>query len=164
MIETAKIARVWSAGMVLLFGLFIMETGGVASAAEQDKTAKAREAGGTEGQGLPCEISPGQNRAQAEQNANLASRVITGELIKMDGTDFVVKEESGKEVHFQLTERTRKTPVNKGDRISVDLDNHDNALWIKANRGTTPRTEHASADCNPTEEPSDKLMKKSKGK
>ena len=95
------------------------------------------------------QYTPGQNAAQAEQAAKLASHLVTGELVKMDGKNFVVKEENGKEVRFQLTERTRKTPISPGDRISASLDNQNHALWIRANGGTSPRTEHASTDCNP---------------
>lgn len=175
MISTSNIIRVSLGGMLSILGLLSLSLGDVASAADQNKSAQSsatdqnkaaqiREAGGTEGEGLPCNIPPGQNDAQAEQAANLASRLITGELVQMEGKNFVVKEEGGKEVRFQLTDRTRKTPVSPGDRISVSLDNKNHALWIRANRGTDKRTEHASADCNPNEEPSEKLLKHSKGK
>jgi hypothetical protein len=174
MISAAKIIRLSLGGMLSTLGLLTLSLGDVASAADQttpaqssatdqNKAAQIREAGGKKGQGLPCDISPGQNLAQAEQNADRTSRLVTGELVQTDGKNFVVKEEGGKEVRLQLTDRTRKTPVNPGDQISVSIDDKNQALWIRANRGTDKRTEHASADCNPTEEPSDKLMKKSKG-
>ena len=92
------------------------------------------------------------------------SWLVNGELAQTDGNSFVIREEGGKEVHFQAIRRTQKTPVIPGDRISVSLDNESHALWIRANRGTSPRTEDASADCNPNEEPSEKLMNEFKDK
>lgn len=156
---TSKSVRVLAAGILLFLGLFTMpQVIDIASAADQNKGAQDKKAKntGSEGkgigkasEGLPCEVPPGQNVTHAEQDAKMASRLITGELIRVDGENYVVKEESGKEVRFQTTERTEVTPINQGDRISASVDNKNNALWIRANRGTDRRTEHASADCNP---------------
>lgn len=154
-----KAVRVSAGGILLFFGLFTMsQVTDIALAADQNKETqdkKIQNKGsdnkgiGKSSEGLPCEIPPGQNVTHAEQDARLASRLVTGELIKVDRENYVVKEESGKEVRFQTTERTEVTPVNEGDRISASIDNKNHALWIRANRGTDRRTEHASADCNP---------------
>ena len=99
--------------------------------------------------GSPCEISPGTNAMLAEQDATQKSHMLFGEVLAVDGTTYVLKDEDGKEVSVQTDEKTEKPPINKGDRISANVDQQNHALWIRANRGTDRRTEHASADCNP---------------
>lgn len=85
----------------------------------------------------------------AEQDATQKSHMLFGEVLAVDGTTYVLKDEDGKEVSVQTDEKTEKPPINKGDRISANVDQQNHALWIRANRGTDRRTEHASADCNP---------------
>jgi hypothetical protein len=97
----------------------------------------------------PCEVPPGQNAMQAEQDATRKSHMVYGEVLRVDGTTYVLKDEDGKEVRVQTDERTDKSPINQGDRIAANVDSQNQALWIRANRGTDRRTEHASADCNP---------------
>lgn len=160
----SQVFRVLVGGMlVLLFN--IPQTADLAFAADQHKDAKDQKVQnkgtGAKGKGandqskstelerLPCVVPSGTNVANAEQDAKLTSRLITGELVRIDGNNYLVKDESGKEVRFQTTERTEVTPVNEGDRISVAINNQSQASWIRANRGTDRRTEHASADCNP---------------
>jgi hypothetical protein len=75
--------------------------------------------------------------------------MLFGEVLRVDGTTYVLKDEDGKEVNVLTDETTEKPPINKGDRITANVDNLNHALWIRANRGTDRRTEHASADCNP---------------
>lgn len=98
---------------------------------------------------VPCEVPPGQNAMQAEQDAKRKSHMVYGEVLRVDGATYVLKDEDGKEVEVQTDERTDKSPINQGDRIAANVDNQNHALWIRANRGTDRRTEHASADCNP---------------
>ena len=120
MISTANIIRMSLGRVLLLLGLFtVLPIGGVVSAAEkmQDKS-----------KGIPCEIEPGQNAAHAEHDAARNSRLVTGEVLRMDGEKFVVKDKNGKEVRFQLTDTTEKPPIHQGDRISVSLDSQNRAL------------------------------------
>jgi len=156
MIGTSKVVRGFAGGCLLFLGLFpILLDGDAASAVEEAKgTSK----------GIPCDIPHGQNAMQAEQDAKQGSRVVVGEVLRVDGAKYVVREESGKEVSLQADESTEKTPINKGDRITANINNQNHALWIRANRGTDRRTEHASADCNPNEAPSDQLTKHPKSK
>lgn len=99
--------------------------------------------------GSPCEIPPGTNAMQAAQDAAQKSHMIFGEVLAVDGSTYVLKDEDGKEVRVQTDEKTEKPPINTGDRISANVDQQNHALWIRANRGTDRRTEHASTDCNP---------------
>lgn len=138
---TSKVVRVLVSG-TLLFLFTMPQVGDVASAADQKK--------GTQTQGTPCEVPSGQNAMQAEQDAKRGSHVIFGEVTRVDGTTYVVKDENGKEVKLQTDERTEKSPINKGDHISANVDDKNHALWIRANRGTDRRTEHVSGDCEPS--------------
>lgn len=136
MISTAKI--VWSCGVLLMLGLLSLpEIGNAAGTAEKDK-------------GLPCDVPAGRNVTQAEQDAERGSHIIFGEVTRVDGMTYVVKDESGKEVKLQTDERTEKPPIHQGDRISASVDNQNHALWIRANRGTDRRTEHVAGGCDPS--------------
>lgn len=128
-------------------------------AADQNKGApntnaphnKGAQSKAAKGLGPPCDIPDGQNVTRAEHDAKRGSHVIVGEVIHVEGATYVVKEESGKEVKLEADQATEKPPINQGDHISANVDNQNHALWIRANRGTDRRTEHASADCNPKE-------------
>ncbi len=122
---------------LLFLGLFSMpQVGDVASAAGQLKET-------------PCEVPPGQNAMQAEQAATRGSHMVSGEVIRVDGTTYVVKDKGGKEVSLQADEKTEKSPINKGDHISANVDKNNRALWIRSNESTDRRSDHVSADCNP---------------
>jgi hypothetical protein len=142
------------AGGTLLFLFNMPQIGDVTFAADQNKGTQPKGVQAKGAEGLPCDIPHGQNATQAEQDAKRGSHVIFGEVIRVDGANYVVKDESGKEVSLQADDRTEKPPINKGDQISANVDDKNHALWIRANRGTDRRTEHASADCDPKEVPS----------
>ncbi len=149
MITSTKTFRGFAGGCLLFLGLCpILPNTDVASAADAKEIPK----------GLPCDIKDGTNVTQAEQDAKRGSRVIDGEVLRVDGAKYVIKEENGKEVSVHADQTTEKPPINTGDRISANVDNQNHALWIRANRGTDRRTEHASSDCNPSEQLSDQLM------
>ncbi len=148
---TTKSIRMSVGGVLQLLGVFtVLQIGGVVSAAEDPKDER---------HGLPCDIPAGQNAAHAEQDAMQTSRLVTGEVMQVDGENVVVKEQKGKEVRFQITETTEKPPIQQGDRISVSVDGQNRILWIRGNRATDRRAEHVSADCNPTEEISSEMLK-----
>jgi hypothetical protein len=156
-----KLGGVSLSGILFFLGPLMIQTVDTASAADQKKGASNREAGGKAGEGLPCDIPEGKNAQQSEQAARSGGRMVSGEVLRLDGSDYVIKDDSGKEVKIQIDPNTEKSPISPGDRVSASINNQNHALWIRGNRGTDRRTEHVSADCNPTEEPSDKLSKKS---
>ena len=142
------------ATLVVLCGLF--QAGNGAFAADQNKgvsnkNAQHKGAPGKGANGVPCDIPDGQNVTRAELDAKRGSHVIFGEVVRVDGATYHVKDEGGKEVKVQADQTTEKPPISQGDHISANVDNQNHALWIRANRGTDRRTEHASADCNPKE-------------
>lgn len=134
---TSKVCRVSSGGILLFLGLFSMlQMSDVAIAADKMKST-------------PCEITPGQNVMRAEEDVGRGTHILSGELIGMDGDYYVVKEDSGKEVSLLSDKRTDKPVVQKGDRITAYVDDHNTALWIRSNESTDRRDEHASVDCSP---------------
>ena len=61
--------------------------------------------------------------ATATPEGGTPRSVVTGELLKIDGKDYVVKDQSGKEVHFQIDERTMMNAHPKvGDKISAKVE------------------------------------------
>jgi ATP-dependent 26S proteasome regulatory subunit len=137
MLTSKKVARVLSGGFLLFLGLLSMpQVGDVASAADEMK-------------GNPCEIPHGQNAMRAEQAEMQGTHMISGEVIRVEDANYFVKEQSGKEVSVQTDQRTEKPEINQGDRISAYVDDQNRAVWIRSNKMTDRRTEHASADCVP---------------
>ncbi len=67
----------------------------------------------------------------------------------LEDTKYFIKEQSGKEVTLTTDEKTVQPVIHQGDRISADVNDQNYALWIRSNKMTDRRTEHASADCTP---------------
>ena len=68
----------------------------------------------------PKEVKEGAN---ATPEGGVPRSVVTGELLKIDGKDYVVKDQSGKEVRFQIDERTRMNANPKvGDKIRAKVE------------------------------------------
>jgi hypothetical protein len=114
----------------------------VASAATQPKEIP---------KGLPCDIQDGTTVTQAERDATRGSRMIHGDVLRVDGATYVITDENGKEVRVHTDKTTEKPPINTGDQISATVDDQHHALWVRANKATDRRTEHASSDCNPSD-------------
>ena len=133
----AKVLRVLSVGTLLLLGLFSMPQGGdLASAAEEMK-------------GIPCEVPHGQNATRAEQAETKGTHMISGEVMRVEDANYLVREESGKEVTLKTDQKTVQPVIHQGDRITADVNDQNYALWIRSNKMTDRQTEHASADCTP---------------
>jgi hypothetical protein len=106
MISAGHIIRMSSVRLLVLLGLFtVPQIGSVVSAAEKTKEQM---------NGLPCDIPTGQNAAHAEQDSRQTSRLVSGELMQMDGEHFVMKDKNRREVRFQVTETTEKRPIQQG--------------------------------------------------
>jgi hypothetical protein len=158
MMRHSQIGAVLAGGTLMLF-FILPQAGKGLFAADLNKgtsntsntNAQHKGVPGKAAKGLPCDIPEGQNVTRATQDAKRGSHVIFGEVLHVDGATYLIKEESGKEVNVQADQTTEKPPINQGDHISANIDNQNHALWIRANRGSDRRTEHASADCNPKE-------------
>jgi hypothetical protein len=68
----------------------------------------------------PMKVGEGAN---ATPEGGTPSSVVTGKLLKIDGKDYVVQDQSGKEVHFQIDERTMMNAHPKvGDQIRAKVE------------------------------------------
>jgi hypothetical protein len=68
----------------------------------------------------PKNVKEGVN---ATPEGGMTRSVVTGELLKINGKDYVVKDQSGKEVHFQIDERTMmNTNPKVGDKIRAKVE------------------------------------------
>ncbi|MEO7863777.1 MAG: hypothetical protein ABIU05_25770 [Nitrospirales bacterium] len=75
--------------------------------------------------------------------------MLSGEVIRVEDASYLLKDESGKEITLKTDKRTEQPVINQGDRISANVDAQNYALWIRSNKMTVRRTEHASTDCTP---------------
>jgi uncharacterized protein YdeI (BOF family) len=69
--------------------------------------------------------------ATATPEGGAPHSVVTGELLKIDGKDYLVKDQSGKEVKIQLDEKTLMNAQPKvGDKIMAKVEPKGNAYSI----------------------------------
>jgi hypothetical protein len=68
----------------------------------------------------PMKVREGSNAAP---EGGAPARVVTGELLRIEGTTYFVQDQSGKEVRIQLDERTRMNAQPKvGDQIRAQVE------------------------------------------
>ena len=68
----------------------------------------------------PLNVREGVN---VSPRGGMPPSVVKGELLRIDGKDYVVKDQLGQEIRFQLDERTRMDAYPKiGDRISANVE------------------------------------------
>ena len=133
----SKVFRVLSVGILLFLGLFSTpQVGDLASAADEVK-------------GSPCEVPHGQNATRAEQAETKGTHMVEGEVLRVEDENYLIREQSGKEVTLKTDQKTVQPVIHQGDRISADVNDQNIALWVRSNKMTDRRTEHASADCTP---------------
>ena len=113
MVSISKAVGLLSCGVVLCLGL----TNAV-SAADGMKTA-------------PPERQGGQAGIRGELDKFKGGFVIQGEVMRIDGENYVVKGQDGKEVRLHVNEATEKTgTITQGDRIEAEVNNQNHALSI----------------------------------
>lgn len=134
MMVISNVFRVMLGGGILL-GLVIISPP-QASAADEVKES-------------PCEVPHGQNATRAEHIEKQGTHMISGEVLRVDDASYLLREQSGKDVTLKTDKRTVQPAINQGDRISANVDDQNYALWIRSNKMTDRRTEHASVDCTP---------------
>ena len=90
-----KVARMLG-GMILFLGLInVFEVGNAASAAKKMQNS-------------PCEVPDGTNAAQAEKDAKQGGHMVSGEVLRVEGTDYVVKIRTGKKSASKSTRVQRR--------------------------------------------------------
>lgn len=88
----------------------------------------------------PSGSSPGGAAAAAEKAAGspkeAGARTVSGEVLKIEGENYVVKDETGKEVKLHVNQDTKKEGTIKvGDKIEAQADASGHAVSIKAAKG-----------------------------
>ena len=97
----------------------------------------------------PCDIKEGDAERKAEQHAAQGSQMIRGEVMRVEGTNYLVKQQDGKQVSLQTDEKTTQPVIHQGQHIEANVNDHNLALWIRTNNETDRRNEHAASDCTP---------------
>ncbi len=99
------------AGAIVVSILFTVGTAGACYAADTVQPSQGSDS---------LKVREGANNVP---EGGMPRNTITGELLKIDGKNYVVKDKSGKEVHFQLDERTRMNAHPKvGDQIRAKVE------------------------------------------
>ena len=61
------------------------------------------------------------------------AKVIKGDLVNIDYSDYIVKDKDGKEVRVHVDRKTMTMgQITKGDRVEVKVDDKDHALSIRS--------------------------------
>ncbi|HMF85055.1 MAG TPA: hypothetical protein VK598_01755 [Nitrospiraceae bacterium] len=64
-------------------------------------------------------------------------RIIKGEVLRVEGENYFVKGQDGKEVRMQIDKTTQKIgSIKEGDRIEAKVNDENHALSIRSARGT----------------------------
>ncbi len=72
--------------------------------------------------------------AKAGKDAN-GARTVNGEVLKIDGENYVVKDASGKEVKLHVNAQTKKDgDIKVGDKVEAQADGTGHASAIKATK------------------------------
>lgn len=97
----------------------------------------------------PCEINTGEAALKAEQNQAEHSHMIRGEVMQVEGSNYVVKEPEGKQVSLKTDETTAQPVIQQGQHIEASVNEENRVLWIRTDNSTDRRNEHAASDCAP---------------
>jgi len=97
----------------------------------------------------PCEINTGEAALKAEQNQAEHSHMIRGEVMQVEGSNYVVKEREGKPVSLKTDETTAQPVIEQGQHIEASVNEENRVLWIRTDNSTDRRNEHAASDCVP---------------
>ena len=117
MVSVPKIVGVLSCGALLCLGLSTAtQAGNAASAADEMQTDQT-------------------DRRQGGQSQN--SKTVTGEVLRVEGENYFVKGQDGKEVRLHTDDTTKKMGnIRQGDSIEADVNDQNHALSIRSARGT----------------------------
>ena len=80
----------------------------------------------------PTAREGGQAGHKGEMDKLKASRLVAGQVLRVEGDDYYVKRKDGKEVRLHADPTTEKIGnIRQGDRIEADVDNMNNVLAIR---------------------------------
>jgi hypothetical protein len=119
MVSIPKVVGLISCGFLLCLGL-----SNAALATDDMKAGQPERQGGQAG-------------LRGEQDKLKGGHMITGEVLRVEGENYFVKGQDGKEVRLHTDDTTQKTGnIRQGDRIEADVNDQNHALSIRSARGT----------------------------
>ena len=136
MVSIPKVVGVLSCGFLLCLGLSnAVQAGNAASAAEEMKAERAGSDASDRRQG--GQASEKQMNDEMGSGQLKVGKTIKGEVLRVEGENYFVKGQDGKEVRLHTDKTTEKTgTINLGDRIEAKVNEENHALSIRSARGT----------------------------
>jgi hypothetical protein len=115
MVSIPKVVGLMSCGFLLCLGL-----SNAALATDDMKAGQPDRKGGQAG-------------LKGEQDKLKGGHMISGELLRVEGDNYFVKGQDGKEVRLHTDQTTLKTGnIRQGDRIEADVNDQNHALSIRS--------------------------------
>ena len=115
MVSIPKVVGLMSCGFLLCLGL--------SNAAQADNAASAED-------GMKAGL-------KGEQDTLKDGRTIEGEVLRVEGENYFVKEQDGKEVRLHTDKTTQKMgEIKQGDRIEAKVNDQNHALSMRSAQGT----------------------------
>jgi translation initiation factor IF-1 len=136
MVSIPKIVGALSCGLLLCLGLSsAAQADDTASPADKLKAAQSdRRQGGQEaGEQQMNDVQGGQSKG---------GKTITGEVVRIEGDDYFVKGQDGKEVRLhtdETTQKARNINIEPGDRIEAKVTDQNHALSILSDQAIQDR-------------------------
>jgi hypothetical protein len=132
MVSISKVVGVLSCGFLLCLGLsHAAQAENAAPTTEEMKADQSdRRQGGEKAgeQQTSDELKGGQSNG---------GQIIKGEVLRVEGDNYVVKGQDGKEVRMQIDTTTKNIgSFKQGDRIKAEVNGQNHALSIRSARGT----------------------------
>ena len=131
MMSLSKRFSLVSCGFLLCIGLSNgAQAGNAASAAEEMKS------------GQSDQMNSGGQADQMKDDQTMKSgrseggKTITGEVLRVEGDNYFVKGQDGKEVRLQTDQTTQKNgSIQQGDRIEAKVNDQNHAVSIRSAQG-----------------------------
>jgi hypothetical protein len=132
MVSIPKVIGVLSCGFLLCFGLsHVAQAGYGAQTTDEMKADQSdRRQGGQE---------PGEKQMSDELKGDQAKdgTMIQGEVLRVEGNNYFVKGQDGREVRMHIDKTTQKIgSFKQGDRIEATVNDKNHARSIRSARGT----------------------------
>ena len=132
MVSIPKVVGVMSCGFLLCLGLsHAAQAGDAAPTTDEMKADQSdRRQGGQEA---------GEKQMSDEMKGDQAKdgKMIKGEVLRVEGDNYFVKGQDGKEVRLHTDQTTQKIgSFKQGDRIEAKVNEENHALSIRSARGT----------------------------
>ena len=132
MVSIPKIVSVLSCGFLLCVGL--SQAAQASNAGPTTDEMKADQSDRRQG-GQEAGEKQMSNEMKGDQSTD--GKMIKGEVLRVEGDNYFVKGDDGKEVHMHIDNTTEKIgSVKQGDRIEAKVNNENHALSIRSAQGT----------------------------